>query len=461
MSNRRNKGDLTEGPVLPQIVQYAVPLILTGVLQLLFNAADLVIVGRYGSGSSLAAVGATGALINLIINMFIGLSVGVAVSVSQAYGARDYEGVHRIVHTAIAMSVIAGIAVSILGFFCSRTFLVWMNTPEEAGVLDLATQYMQIYFIGVPATMIYNYGAAIVRSLGDTKRPLYILIIAGILNVILNMVLVIVFHLDVAGVAIATAFSQVVSAVMIIVHLLRVNDCYRLEISKLRFHVKEMIVIMKIGIPAGIQGSVFSISNVIIQSSVNSFGPAVMSGNAAAGNIEGFIYTSMNALHHTALTFAGQNLGARKKKRINRSTLYCLISVTVMGIVMGTAVHLFSEPLLRIYEPSPEKIAEIEAGQVRLMIIGLTYFLCGFMDVLSGAIRGLGASLIPMLITIVSVCGSRIFWVYTVFTQHHTLEVLYLCYPISWILCIAIQIVYYLYYKKKVFARFKDVETLE
>lgn len=460
--SKASKDDFTNGPLLIKLIKFAIPLILTGILQLLFNAADLVVVGRYGSDNALAAVGSTGSLINLIVNMFMGLSVGASVSVAQAYGAKEDKKVSRIVHTAMATSIVGGLAVAAIGFFGAEFFLGLMDTPD--GVIELSTLYMQIYFIGMPACMVYNYGAAIIRSVGDTKRPLIILTASGIINVFLNLIFVIKFSLDVAGVAIATSVSQFISAVLIVICLMRIKGSVRFHPKKMRFHKNELLTILKIGIPAGIQGAMFSISNVIIQSSINFFGPEAMSGNAAASNIEGFIYTSMNAFHHTALTFTGQNLGAKKKKRIVKVCIYCLMLVTLVGVVLGVSAYLMRNPLLRIYEPDPDDIIVIEYGAKRLTVIALTYFTCGIMDVLSGVIRGLGASLMPMLITVISICGTRILWIYTVFKQNHTLFVLYLSYPISWILCISIQIVYYIYVYKKTVSHLQadpehDVQT--
>lgn len=444
--------DLTNGPLLSGLIRFSIPIMLTGLLQLLFNAADLVVVGRYGSDHSLAAVGATGALINLLINLFMGLSVGAAVSVSQAIGARNDKAVHRIVHTAIATSLVGGVVVCVAGCLCAETFLAWMKTDPE--VIDLSTLYMQIYFIGMPASMVYNYGAAIIRSAGDTRRPLYILTFAGVINVVMNMIFVIAFHMDVAGVALATTISQTISAVLVVLHLVRVDDSYRLDFRKLHFYWKELKAILRVGIPAGVQGAVFSFSNVIIQSSINFFGAEAMSGNAAAGNIEGFLYVAMNSFHQTALTYTGQNFGARKKKRIKKVFLYCVILVSIVGIGAGGLMYLFREPLLRIYEP--ENTAVVDYGKIRMGIITLTYFTCGILDVISGMLRGLGVSMGPMLITLACICGMRMLWIFTVFEAYQSLFVLYLSYPISWCLCIVIQLLYYIRVKRTVLDRIKE-----
>ena len=430
---------MTRGPIVKNVWLYTVPIILTGVLQLLFIAADLIVVGRAGGGSiSVAAVGATGAITNLIVNLFIGLSVGAGVCVAQAAGANDHMKLHKLVHTAIPAAAISGVFLTIVGALEAENFLRLMDTPDD--VIGLSTKYMRIYFYGMTGSMIYNFGAAILRAVGDTKSPLYFLTAAGVLNVILNLIFVVVFKLDVAGVAIATSVSQAVSAVLVLLALIHRTDYIKFSFKEMRIHKAELLQIIRFGVPAGIQGSLFSISNVLIQSSVNSFGSVVMSGNAASSNIEGFVYTSMNAFSQTSMNFAGQNHGARQYKRIDRIALVTVLSVTLVGVVLGVSAYLADEFLLKIYiTDSAEAIAY---GQLRLKYICLSYFLCGMLDVMTGMLRGIGASLLPMIITVAGVCGFRILWVLTVFgsEKYHTLDCLYLSYPISWIITFAVEL---------------------
>ena len=439
--------DLTSGALLPKILLYTVPLILSGVLQLLFNAADLVVVGHFSGEEALAAVGATGALINLIVNVFLGLSVGAASRTALHYGAKNDKGVHKTVHTAMALSIIGGIAVFVIGFVFSRTFLIWMDTPDT--VMDSAALYMKIYFIGAPAMMIYNFGAAILRSVGDTTRPLIFLSIAGAVNVLLNLVLAGVFMMGVAGVAVATTASQIISAILVIRHLMKSDSSYRFEIPRIKFYRTELLGILRIGVPAGIQGSVFAVSNVVIQSSVNSFGHLAMSGSTASGNIEGFIYIAMNSFHHTALAFTAQNLGAGNLAKLKRIFWTCLGLVTATGLIFGGAAYIFSDNLLGIYINKSD--VALAFGTERLQIIALTYFICGMMDVMSGVLRGMGSSFIPMIICLLGACGTRIVWVNTVFAMkgNHTFTVLFRSYPVSWILTVTAQMIFYgyLYYK--------------
>ncbi len=434
-----SSSDMCEGPLLKKIISYTVPIILTGLLQLLFNAADLVVVGNFSGSISVAAVGATGSIINLIVNLFIGLSVGAGVCVAHAIGANDLEAQHDTVHTAIPAAIISGVFLTIIGVTCARFFLELMGTPED--VIDLSATYMRIYFMGMTASMIYNFGAAILRAAGDTKGPLYFLTTAGVLNVILNLIFVIVFKMAVAGVAFATIISQALSAFLVVVALIKREDGCKLILSDMRIHKKPLIKMIKIGVPAGIQGSLFSISNVLIQSSINSFGSVVMSGNAAAANLEGFVYVTMNAFHQTALNFVGQNMGARKYDRLGKILFQCLASVATVGLVAGGLVYLFGEPLLGIY--INDSLDAIGYGLNRLLFICLPYFLCGLMDVTTGAIRGMGASLVPMIITVAGVCVMRIVWIYTVFAipEYHTLDVLYASYPISWVLTFVAEVI--------------------
>ncbi len=448
---RNGSPDLCEGPLLSRIIFYTVPIILTGILQLLFNAADLVVVGRYCGSISVAAVGATGALINLLVNLFIGLSVGAGVSVAHGIGAGRPSDVHKTVHTAIPTALVSGAVLTVVGVLGSHTFLSLMGTPDD--VIGLSTVYLKIYFLGIIPSTLYNFGAAILRAAGDTRSPLYFLTAAGFINVLLNLLFVLAFKMDVAGVALATTISQLISAVLVITALMRRTDECRLELRKMRFYRRQLGRILTIGFPAGIQGSLFSISNVIIQSSVNSFGSVVMSGNAAAGNIEGFVYTTMNSFHQTALNFVGQNYGARRFDRIRRIMVICLVSVFVAGAAFGSAVYLCGRPLLSVYITDSQEA--IEAGLVRMAYICLPYFLCGLMDVTTGLIRGLGHSLVPMVVTVVGVCGLRLLWIYTVFRmpEFHTLPCLYMSYIISWSLTFIVELVIFIVLLRKVSKR--------
>lgn len=443
-SNSKHEVDMCNGPLLKKIIVFSVPVMLSGVLQLLYNAADIVVVGRYAGSVALAAVGSTSSLINLIVNVFMGLSIGASVVVSQYYGAGKKKDVSETVHTSIAVSVISGIVVGIFGVIMAKQLLRAMGTPED--VLNHASLYMRIYFAGMPATMVYNFGSAILRAVGDTKRPLYFLTISGIINVVLNLVFVIVFHMGVAGVALATVIAQCVSVVLVIICLVRFDGSIKLHIKKIRIYKSKLVEIIKIGLPAGIQGSIFAISNVLIQSAVNSFGSVVMAGNAAAANIEGFVYTSMNALYQTALTFTGQNVGAKKYNRIGKVFKICATFVVIVGGGLGFLAFLFSKDLLKIYSSTPKVI---EMGMVRMSIICTSYFLCGFMDVLVGELRGMGRSILPMIVSIVGVCGFRIFWIYTVFAQTRSLRTLYISYPISWIVTSFIHLICYIVVRRK------------
>lgn len=427
---RRNSADLTEGPLIKGLIAYTIPIILTGVLQLLFNAADLVVVGRFCGSISVAAVGACGAVINLLVNLFIGLSVGAGVSVAHGIGSGRDEDVRRTVHTSVPLAALCGVFLSVVGIAEAGNILSMMGTPDD--VIGLSTIYMRIYFSGITASMLYNFGAAILRAAGDTKSPLYFLTSAGILNVVLNLFFVIVLKMDVAGVALATALSQILSALLVLRALMNREDACKLILKDMRIYRQQLVKIIRIGFPAGIQGSLFSISNVIIQSSVNSFGSVVMSGNAAAQNIEGFVYISMNSVTQTALNYAGQNHGAGKFDRIKKIMFACLALAFGAGVSLGGLSVLFARPLLSIYITDSQEA--IRYGLIRLLYICLPYFLCGIMDVATGMLRGIGSSVAPMFITVAGVCGFRILWIYTVFRipQYHTLEILYSSYMISW-----------------------------
>ena len=441
--------DMLQGSLYTGILRYTIPIILTSVLQLLFNAADLMVVGQYCGSISVGAVSSTGALTNLIVNLFIGLSVGAGVTVAHGLGGQHDEEVHRVVHTAIPTAIISGVILTIVGVFFADDFLVLMKTPAD--VLPLSTVYMRIYFGGIVFNMIYNFTASILRAAGDTKSPLIYLSAAGILNVILNIIFVTLLHMNVAGVALATTISQAVSAVLVIIALMRRTDSCKLMVRKMHIYKKQLLKMLRIGLPAGIQGSMFSISNVIIQSSVNSFeSAAIISGNGASSNLEGFVFVLMNSFHQTAVNYIGQNAGAHQFKRIRKIFATCLLYVTLFGLAAGSAIWLFAEPLLSIY--ITDSAEAISVGIIRLTYISLPYFVCGMMDVTTGALRGLGSSVVPMVISVLGVCGIRIAWIYTIFQipQYHTPECLYLSYIISWAATFIIQTVaFIILYKKK------------
>ena len=429
---------MLQGPLLPAIISYTVPIILTSILQLLFNAADLVIVGRWCGSVAVAAVGSTGAITNLIVNLFIGLSVGSGVTMAHALGGRDSGGAHRTVHTTLPVALISGVILTVVGVLLSEPLLRLMGNPED--VLPFAAKYMRIYFCGITFTMVYDFCANILRAAGDTRSPLIFLTLAGVINVGMNILFVTQLGMDVDGVALATVISQGVAALLVVIAMIRRKDDSHLDLRKLRIYKYELLKIVRIGLPAGLQSSMFSISNVMIQSSVNSFGSVVMSGNAASGNIEGFVWAVMNAFHQTAVNFTGQNMGARRYDRIRMILWCCLGSVTVVGLAMGALAYGFGPRLLSIYiTDSPEAI---EYGLLRMAYMCIPYCLCGMMDVSSGSLRGLGSSFIPMVISVLGICGIRIAWIYTVFQipRFHTIDVLFASYPISWVITYAAQL---------------------
>lgn len=438
--------DMCSGPLVKKIILFSIPLILSGILQLLFNATDIIVVGRFTGDTALAAVGSTSSLINLLINLFIGVSVGANVLIGRYIGARDGENVSKTVHTAILFAFLSGVIMIFVGFFVSRPILELMATPDN--VIDLSVLYMRLYFIGMPGFMVYNFGSAILRAIGDTRRPLYFLFASGIVNVILNLVLVIVFDLGVAGVALATMFSEVLSAIFIVICLRNNEGIVRLEFKLLRLDFSKIKEMLRIGLPAGLQGCVFSVSNILIQSSVNSFGAIAMAGNTAASNIEGFVYNSMNAIYQTSLSFTSQNMGAKEYRRVNKILAFCLMIVVIVGLVMGQGAYWFGRPLLSIYTSSDDVI---KYGLLRLSLVGAPYFLCGMMDVVVGSLRGMGYSVIPMFVSLTGACLFRVIWIFTVFAMNHTLFMLYVSYPISWILTFSIHLLTYFIVRKKVF----------
>lgn len=435
---RRNR-DMCSGPMLTNIILYAIPVILTSVLQLLFNTADLVVVGRFCGSSSVAAVGATGSPTTLIFSLFLGLSVGAGACAGQGIGAEDYEKTSRTVHTTIPTAFLGGALLAIIGNVICEPLLRLMGTPEN--VLPLSSVYMRIYFAAMPFNMLYNFGAALLRAAGDTKRPLIYVTIAGIVNVALNLVFVMVFNMDVAGVALATAISLAVSSILVLRALMKRHDALHFSFKKMCFDKAILKKMLGIGIPSGIQSSLFAISNLLIQSSINSFGDVFLAGNSAAGNIEGYVYVTMSAFYHAALNFSAQNYGAKKFNRIKKGLLICATCSAVCGLVFGNLAYIFGEQLLSIYiTDSAQSIAD---GITRMSIVMVTYFLCGPMDTITGAIRGMGSSFSTMIITVFGTCVLRITWIYTIFAipQFHTPQCLFLSYPISWTVTIIAELI--------------------
>ena len=431
MSKQRKTYEMNmcEGPLVWKMLVFTLPLMFSGILQLLFNAADTVVVGRYAGKEALAAVGSTTALINLMINLFMGLSVGANMLVSRYYGAGKEKDIQETVHTSIAVAALAGILLAVVGNVFAKPLLLWMGSPED--VIDLATLYVRIYFAGMPINLVYNFGAAILRAVGDTKRPLYYLTAAGVINVLLNLLFVIVFDMSVAGVALATVLAQVVSVVLLLNCMCKMEGCCRLEFRKLGIHKEKFVQLLRTGLPAGLQGSVFSFSNVLIQSAINSFGSVAMAGASAASNVEGFTYVAMNSFQQTALCFTSQNLGGGKFERIPKVFRNSLLMVSVVGIVMGGGSYLLGEDLLGIFSSDAQVVAY---GVERMAWTSLPYFLYGVLDVLVGMLRGLGYAMVPMVVSVIGICGLRILWIMTVFPQFHTLPVLYSSYLSTWII---------------------------
>lgn len=427
MVNISGAADLTSGPMLKKIILFSLPLAASSLLQLLFNAADVVVVGRFAGSTALAAVGANSALIHLMTNFFIGLSIGANVVVARCFGARDDSGVRDAVHTSVLLSLLCGVSLTVAGVLAGRTLLEWMSCPED--IIELAALYLRIYFLGMPMMMLYNFSAALLRSVGDTKRPLAALTLAGVVNVGLNLFFVIVLRMSVAGVALATIISQAVSALLVTRLLVREEGPMRLDLRALRLHRGSLRQILQIGLPAGLQSTVFSLANVVIQSSINSFGSVIVAGNSAAANIEGFVYVGMNAFAQAVTTFVSQNVGARRYENIDRVVADCLICVSVTGLILGMGASLAGAPLVGVYSSEAEVVA---AGAGRLRVICSLYLICGAMDVMAGALRGLGYSTLPMVVSLLGSCAFRLVWIATIFAALHTAPVLYLCYPLSW-----------------------------
>ncbi|MCI8925569.1 MAG: MATE family efflux transporter [Lachnospiraceae bacterium] len=450
VKNKTYEIDMCNGPLFGKILLFTLPLMLSGILQLLFNAADVVVVGRFAGNEALAAVGSTGSLTNLLVNLFIGLSVGANVLVARYYGAKAWDEVSQTVHTSMLVSAVGGIVLAFIGIALARPLLLMMDTPEN--VIGHSVLYMRIYFMGMPVMLLFNFGSAILRAIGDTRRPLIYLVIAGVINVVLNLCFVIVFRMGVAGVALATVLSQCVSTVLILRCLTKSEGCFRLCKEKLCINKEKLGKIAAIGLPAGIQGSLFSISNVLIQSSVNSFGSIAMAGNTAGSNVEGFVYTAMNSVHQTAVSFTGQNLGGQRYDRINKILLECLFFVAAIGLVLGNGAYLLGNRILSIYSSDVEVVAY---GIQRMSIICVFYFLCGVMDVLVGSIRGLGYAVMPMIVSLLGACVFRVIWIYTIFQWNRTLRTLYISYPVSWGLTALAHLICFFVVRRKIFDREK------
>lgn len=436
---------MCNGSILDKLVSFSIPLMLSGILQLLFNAVDIIVVGRFTGSEALAAVGSTTALINVFVNFFIGISLGSNVLAARFYAAGKDQEMSETVHTAITLALISGVVMGIVGVVSAKGALQLMDTPDN--VLNLSTLYMRIYFVGMPFFMLYNYGAAILRAVGDTKRPLLFLIVSGATNVVLNLILVIRFHMGVAGVAIATVISQGISCVLVLRCLYYSEGSYQLRFSKLGMKARYVKQIFQVGVPAGIQSTIINFSNVLLQSSVNSFGSVAMAGYTAANNILGFLYVSINSITQACMSFTSQNYGVRKFKRMDKILFECLGLTMVVALVLGGGSYLFGSELMHIYTKSADVVA---CGMDIMLYTTVTYFLCGIMDLFPGALRGMGHSAVPMILSVIGTVGTRIVWIYWVFPQHRALDFLFISYPVSWILTIVMQVVCFYFVRKKV-----------
>lgn len=443
MKSNKYEIDMCNGSIMDKLVSFALPLMLSGILQLMFNAVDIIVVGRFSGSEALAAVGSTTALINVFTNLFIGISLGANVLAARFFAAGRKEEMSETVHTSITLALISGILMAFVGLVFSKGALELMGTPED--VIGLSTLYMRIYFMGMPFFMLYNYGAAILRAVGDTKRPLYFLIIAGVINAGLNMILVIVFGLGVAGVGIATVFSQMVSCVLVLICLCRTEGSYKLSFSKLSMKGYYLKQIFQVGIPAGIQSTVINFSNALLQSSVNSFGSTAMAGYTAANNILGFLYVSINSVTQACMSFTSQNFGVGKYKRMDRVLIDCMILSVGTALVLGCGAYFFGAEILQIYT---EEADVIQCGVEILSITTVPYFLCGIMDLFPGALRGMGYSAVPMVLSIIGTVGMRVLWIFVFFPQHRSLYFLFISYPASWIATIVMQVVCYYFVRK-------------
>ena len=449
--HKRYEMDMTKGALLPQILRFSVPLILTNVLQILYSAVDVAVVGRFASAEAMAAVSSSSSLIALMTKIFIGLSLGANVLVAQAYGSGNHQRIRESVHTSMLLSLLSGGLVMAVGLCLGRPMLTWMNTPDD--VLPQATLYVQIYFSGSVFNMVYNYGAAVMRAVGDSRRPMYYLILSGAVNVVFNMIFVIVFHMGVVGVALATVISQMLAAALVVIALMRSHTSIRLDLRKLRINPHKILPQIKIGLPAGVQGAMFAISNMILQSAVNSFGSAAMAGNGAGGNIEGFIYVATNSFYTACLTFTSQNVGARKADRIGKIMRTCLSCEMTVGLLLGVLMMVFGKPLLGIYSSDP---VVIEKGLERIYATGIPYFLLGMSEVYVGGLRGMGSSFGPMIISVLGICVMRLAWVAFIFPLSPSIFTLYISYPVSWGITALAQGIYYLIVKKKMVAKIRQ-----
>ena len=437
--------DMCNGSILDKLVSFSIPLMLSGILQLLFNAVDIIVVGQFTGNEALAAVGSTTALINVFVNLFIGISLGASVLAARFYATGQEKEMSETVHTSITLALISGIAMGIIGVIAAKGALELMDTPDN--VLNLSTLYIRIYFMGMPFFMLYNYGAAILRAVGDTKRPLLFLIISGATNVLLNLLLVIQFHLGVAGVAIATVISQCISCILVLRCLYLSDGSYQLRFNKLGMKTRYVKQIFQIGIPAGIQSTIINFSNVLLQSSVNSFGSVAMAGYTAANNILGFLYVSVNSITQACMSFTSQNYGVRKFKRMDKVLLECLGLTVIVALVLGGGSYLFGAELMHIYTKSTKVI---KCGVDIMLYTTVTYFLCGIMDLLPGALRGMGHSTVPMILSVIGTVGTRIVWIYAIFPYHRSLDFLFISYPVSWLLTIVMQVICFYFVRKTV-----------
>ena len=445
MKKNKYEIDMCNGTIMDKLISFSIPLMLSGILQLMFNAVDIVVVGRFSGSQALAAVGSTTALINVFTNLFIGISLGANVLAARYYAAGKTKEMSETVHTAIALALVSGVVMAVTGVVFARGALEIMGTPED--VIGKSTLYMRIYFCGMPFFMMYNYGAAILRAVGDTKRPLIFLIVSGVINAVLNLFLVIVFHLDVAGVGIATVISQLVSCILVLRCLHHTESSYQLHLAKLRIRSVYLKQIFEVGVPAGIQSTVINISNAMLQSSVNSFGSIAMAGYTASNNIFGFLYVSVNSFTQACMSFTSQNYGVKKLKRMDRVLIDCMILSVVVTLILGSSVYVFGPELLHIYSDQADVI---QYGMEIFSYTTVTYFLCGLMDLFPGALRGMGYSTVPMILSIIGTVGVRIIWIYGLFPSHRSLTFLFLSYPVSWIATIIMQVICFWFVRKKI-----------
>ena len=451
MKKNKYEIDMCNGSIMDKLISFSLPLMLSGILQLMFNAVDIVVVGRFSGSQALAAVGSTTALINIFTNLFIGISLGANVLAARFYASGKEKEMSETVHTAITLALISGIIMAGVGLLLAKGALRLMGTPSD--VIELSTLYMRIYFCGMPFFMLYNYGAAILRAVGDTKRPLVFLIISGVANAGLNMILVIIFHMGVAGVGIATVISQFISCILVLRCLYKSEGCYQLRFSKLRIQKVYLRQIFQVGIPAGIQSTVINFSNALLQSSVNSFGSTAMAGYTAANNILGFLYASVNAVTQACMSFTSQNYGVGKYKRMDRVLINCLILSVVISGVLGCGSYAFGTEILKVYTEDPKVI---QCGLEILSMTTVTYFLCGIMDLFPGALRGMGRSGVPMILSIIGTVGTRIVWIFMLFPQHRSLKFLFISYPASWLFTIVMQVICFYFVRKQVHAKGRE-----